>query len=207
MSNTVQPSLSLVRILLNVVIAANQNIIYQVGKADHLFLKASTGNDGDLAFSFDDQAQQGLLIGQVVTASQAGVPGGFFRTVQILNTTNASITYTIVISNGVIDFKGLVIGGVLTTQNAQNAVGNYGNDNTVGNVSTEVYIGVSNLVIILTADPGNADIIYIGFDTTVTNTKKVLALSPGMIYALNSYKGNLWAYSPTNAQKLSVSSI
>ena len=84
-------------------LSANSQKIYQRGLADHLFLYNSTGVFGGLTFSFDDQSAQSLLTGQVV---QAQTP---FKTVQITNTSGSPITYTIVISYGQIDFKGLVI--------------------------------------------------------------------------------------------------
>lgn len=188
---------TLVRVYYNQVLAANAQYIFQVGLCDHLFLEASTGNIADLAFSFDDQAQQPLLIGQIVASKTP------FKTVQIVNTTNASITYTLVVSYGAIDFKGLVIASAITTLSSQNGTGTYASDVTTG-AAASVFTALSNLAIILCADPSNTANIYIGFDNTVSASKKVIALQPGQIYVFNSYKGALWAFS-SGAQKLSVS--
>lgn len=93
-------------------IAANTSKIYQVGVSDHLFLYAATGATGALTFSFDDQNAQALLVGQVVSSPT------IFRTLQIANTTGGAITYTVVVANGAIDFKGFVIGGTINVADA-----------------------------------------------------------------------------------------
>jgi hypothetical protein len=88
-------------------LAANSSKIYQA-VGDHLFLYSSTGSAGQLTFSFDDQSAQGILTGQVVASNDK------FSTVQIANITGAPITYTIIISNGAIDFKGFVVSNTVT---------------------------------------------------------------------------------------------
>lgn len=188
---------TIVRLLLNYIINANSNQIFQVGLADHLFLKASTGNDGDLKFSFDDQNQQGLLIGQVVGTSQP------FKTVQVVNSTNTNITFTAVITYGVIDFKGLVIPNGVATTAVQKTAGTFAADVATG-AAAKVVASPTNVRIYLFADAANTDLVYMGFDNSVTATKKIFGISSGQLIVLDAWAGDMWAFS-TVAQKLSVS--
>ena len=109
-----QPKLgkpTLVKVITETLLANSQKIYQVVG--DHLFLYSSTNsNNGALTFSFDDQNAQGILVGQVVEAPEA------FKTCQVANTTGGSITYTIIIANGSIDFKGFVVSNTVNVIDA-----------------------------------------------------------------------------------------
>lgn len=168
-------------------IPANSNKIYQfVG--DNLFIYSSTGAVGALTFSFDDQAAQGLLTGQVISSPSN------FKTVQISNTTGSPITYTVVIANGTIDFKGLVISATITVQSVQAASGTFGARVAAGVAQKVFTAGTVCQQIYLQADPNNGNPIYFGFDNSVTASKYVFALSPGQIYPMGSYDGDLYMF-------------
>lgn len=198
---------TLVRLFSDEVLAAGDIKVRHVGVCDHLFLKASTGNDGDLVFSFDQQSEQGLVLGQIVaTQGDPASPGGQskFSNVTIRNKSNASITYTIIVSNGPIDYKGLVVSGSIATVPNQTANGTYADDIDGTGAAQLIFAGISNLGIILQADPANAANIPIGFDNTVSATKKVIMLGPGEKYVFESYKGDLYN-NVASGNKISVS--
>lgn len=54
------------------------------------------------------------------------------------------------------------------------------------------------------ADYANTDYIYLGFDNTTTDTKKIVALKAGQLYSIDNFKGDVYAYSTTGTQKLSA---
>ncbi len=192
------PKPVLVKLFVNRIIAAGAVDQIEVSLADHLFYQASTGANGDLVFSFDQQQNAPLLIGQVVGTENT------FSQVVVQNKSNASITYTIVVSVGVIDFKGLVVANNVNVQQVQTATGIYGNDIVGTAAAVKCFTGVGNLAVIFCADPGKANPGYIGFDYGTASGKKVFALTPGAIYTFNSFKGDLWQNFSVG-DKLSVS--
>jgi hypothetical protein len=185
--------------IFTIVLAKGVPYTVEVGQASSLFLYANTGNSGTLAVTFENQQQFPMIVGQIV---KSNVP---FTRVTFQNNDTGSVTFTFVVSNGDIDFKGAISVGTQTVVPSQNAAGTYAADVATG-AAAKVFTGISNLCIILTADPSNTDSVYIGFDNGVAANKKVLALTPGQNYTFNNYKGDLWAFS-TVAQKLSVSSM
>ncbi len=100
-------------------LAANAILPLEVGQASSLFLYSNTGAAGSISIAFENQQAFLPLVGQII---KSNVP---FTRVVIQNTTNNSLTYTIVVSNGDIDFKGLVISSGLGVQDVATIIKTY----------------------------------------------------------------------------------
>lgn len=85
--------------------------------------------------------------------------------------------------------------------------GTMASDNTIDNVSAEQIITGTNVQtsFLLFADLANTGTIYIGFDNTVSATKKIMALNSGDTMLIDNFKGDIWAFASGTGQKLSVS--
>lgn len=178
-------------------LAAGAQKIYQVGYGRVLYLYANTGTSGTLKFSFDQQAFNALIVGQVVKSSDK------FLEIVVQNTDTGSATFTFIIASEDITFNGVTIGNTVTTATGQSSTGVFAADVATGNAA-KVFTGISNYFVVLQADFTNGDYVYIGFDNTVSATKKIVALQAGQTYILEKFKGDIYAFSST-AQKLSVS--
>lgn len=162
------------------------------------YLVTNTNSNSATAFqvSFNQQA------------SNACPPGLEFDTnfTQINFKNNDSNPATIVyfVGNGKVNYHASSLVGTVTVAPAQASTGVYAGYVAVGAAAKIFTASTACYGIYLEPDPGNAQNVYIGFDNTVSATKYVFALSPGQIYTLNNYNGNLWAFG-TAGDHLAVS--
>ncbi len=72
---------------------------------------------------------------------------------------------------------------------------NWGTEETVGNGAAVEIINVNaaRKACIIQAKSTNTGIVYIGFDNSVTTTKWIAELEAGMSFAVDDYRGDLWA--------------
>jgi len=116
-----------------------------------------------------------------------------------------SMTITFSVASGDVDDSRLVLSGTVNIHSSDTAQsGTFGNDVTTGTASKVVDKTNTTNGWRVFADNNNSDVVYLGFDNTVSATKKVIALSAGMMYGEDNYKGDVYAYS-ASSQKISIS--
>lgn len=99
---------------------------------------------------------------------------------------------------------------LLTTINTQlvgDATGTFASDVSLTAAATAVKVITGASVQVswgVFADYANSDQIYLGFDNTTTNTKKMVALKAGQLFSIDNFKGDIYAYGATGTQKLSA---
>lgn len=127
-------------------------------------------------------------------------------------TDNMTIEFSL--SAGRIMDNRLVISGstftdILNELKGDSTPENWGADVSVGNAATVELLNVntSRKSALIQSDITNTGIIYIGFDNSVSATKKICALLPGGVYSVDDYQGDLWAIASVAAQKVSASEV
>jgi len=87
------------------------------------------------------------------------------------------------------------------------AAGTFGNDATVGTtpVVSALAANANRHAFIIQADLTNTGTIYLGFDNTVSSTKKICSLTPGQSFLLDDYRGPVFAVASAAGQKISAS--
>ncbi len=166
---------------------------------DFVFLLSNTGAAGTLELSFGNTANQVTPVGLILKSTE------IFQRITVKNNDTVSTDFVMIIGQGDIDYKALVIGNTITTSPAQSTSGTFASDNTVSTIE-QIFTAATAKAVILHADSANTDNICIGFDNTTTATKKIFCLSPGQTYVFESYRGDLWAIAASGTQTISVSS-
>jgi hypothetical protein len=78
---------------------------------------------------------------------------------------------------------------------------NWGTEKTVGTSAVQILASNANRhACTIQAKSTNTGIIYVGFDNTVTSTKWVAELQPGMSYSVDDYRGELQAIATAAGQ-------
>lgn len=179
---TILPIPKLVRIFTDTLQPKAQKI-YETGQSDHLFLYSSTGGNSALNFAFDQQQSAALLVGQIVSAE----PNTFSQVV-VQNPGLVAVTYTIVISYGVIDFKGLVLGGTVNVTDIATVIKTYAAANSLAATPTRKRVFLWNnsgaTVIVGDANVGAAQGIPIANgQVLILETSAALTFSGGNLIA------------------------
>lgn len=166
---------------------------------DYVFLLSNSGTANTLKVSFDNGAEQVIPVGLVLHRNQV------YTRIILRNTDTGSTTFTILAGQGQLDYKALVIGNTITVGPSQSTSGTAAADVATG-AAAKIYTMVAGIKsIFVQADYLNTDQIYLGFDNTVTATKKFIALAPGQVWEGLNINCDIWAFSAA-AQKASVSS-
>ncbi len=179
-------------------LAANASINFECF-GDFVFLLSNTGANATLELSFANTANQKTPVGLILKSTEV------FNRITIKNTDTVSTDFVLIIGQGDIDYKALVIGNTVTTSPAQSTSGTFASDNSVSTIE-QIFTAATAKAVILYADSANTDNICIGFDNTTTATKKIFCLAPGQIYVFESYRGDIWAIAQSGTQTISVSS-
>ncbi len=175
-------------------------IVVLEGIGDYAFLLSNSGAAATLKISFNNGGEQQFPVGTIVRTNE------IYNRIVLRNTDTSSTVYEIILGQGYIDYKALVIGNTVTTSPSQSTSGTYAGDVSVS-VAAKVFTSTTTKEIILFADPANTDLIYFGFDSGVLSSKKIFGLQPGQIYTFTMYRGDIWAIAGSGTQKLSVSNV
>lgn len=148
--------------------------------------------------------------GLITLTKSYGAVFPFYR-LFLTNTAQAGKTITLTISQAspfqIIDNRSaqdsLSVLSSIKTQAVGPAAGTYASDITTGAAAKVVAKAGTITAFRIFADIGNTAPVYLGFDTNVLATKKIIALQPGMMWGEDNFKGDVWAYSAA-AQKISV---
>lgn len=130
--------------------------------------------------------------------------GKTFGRVTITNAdAGAAMTLKIACGDGSIDDSSFVVSGTVPVQPSQSSTGTDAADVATG-AAAKVFASATCKSVLIQADFTNGANVFIGFANTVSATRKVIALSPGMAYQFDNFNGDIWAFSVA-AQKISVS--
>jgi len=135
--------------------------------------------------------------------------GDNFDRLAFENQSGSSTTVKFILSMGRVHDNRLTITGSVFSDLLTKLQG----DTTPETVGTEKTVGTTPAVEVIAsntdrkgfsvqAKASNTGIVYIGFDNTVTTTKWVAELQPGMSFGLDNYRGDVYAIADTAAQLL-----
>lgn len=164
-------------------------------------------NNGDLG-NFLQGMQLDLRTQEIGTDGKISAvtnkPISNFYTLRFYNNYSGSITGLVAVSDGSIrDSRFNLVSGAIPTTPLQATTGTYADDVTTG-AAAKVFTSAACKSILIQADFLNTAQVFLGFDSSVSGTHKVVALSPGMAYQFDNFNGDIYAYSAA-AQKISVS--
>lgn len=179
-------------------LAANAIVTFEAF-GDYVFLQANSGTDGTLKVSFDNNAEVTLRVGVILKLQKN------FTRIFIRNTDTVSTTFVLMAGLGEIDYKALVLSGTITTGPAQSASGTFAADLTAG-AAAKVFTAATKKRIVIQNDVAATGPIYVGFDASVSATKKVYGLNSGTSAEFTDFIGDLWVFGPLGTEKFSVSS-
>ncbi len=162
-----------------------------------VFLRSNTGTDDTLKISFNNNSETIIPVGVILKLNEP------YNRIVLRNTDTVSTSYVLLCGQGTIDYKALVLSGTIVTGPSQSAAGTFAADVATG-ASAKVFATTTAKSIVIQADTTNTDLVYLGFDVTVSATKKIVALQPGAFYEFTNFNGDIWAFSAA-AQKVSVS--
>lgn len=165
---------------------------------DFIFLRSNSGTDDTLKISFDNNAETIIPVGIILRLNKP------FSRIILKNSDSASTDFVLLIGQGNIDYKALVLSGTIVTGPAQSSTGTYAADVSV-TVAAQINAAGTSKRVVIQADPANTDLVHIGLDNGVLTTKKVYSLQAGQVLEISDYKGDLWAIAQAGTQKLSVS--
>jgi hypothetical protein len=169
---------------------------YVVGNFFYLVSNTNANAATKLMVSFNDQATNVCPPGLEFDTN--------FTQINFNNSDVNPATIVYFVGNGRVNFHSTAITGAISASPAQAASGTYAAQVAVGAAAKIFTASTSCYAIYLQTNPANANPVYIGFDNTVSATKYVLALTPGQIYTMNNYNGNLYAFG-TGTDQLGVS--
>lgn len=166
---------------------------------DYIFLQANSATDGTLKVSFDNNAEVTLVVGVILKLQKP------FTRIFIRNTDTVSTTFALMCGLGNIDYKALVLSGTITTGPAQASTGTFAADLTAG-AAAKVFTSATVKRVVIQNDVASTGPIYVGFDNTVSATKKVYGLAAGAGVEFTDFKGDIWVFGTIGTEKYSVSS-
>lgn len=96
----------------------------------------------------------------------------------------------------------------IVDQLAGGSTGTFSTDKTVGTSAISLLAAnADRKSALIQSDLANTGIIYIGFNSTVSSSKKVAAILPGGSYSVDDYAGALYAISGVAGQLVSASEV
>lgn len=164
---------------------------------DFVFLKSNSGADDTLKISFDNNSETIIPVGVILKLNNS------YQRIILKNTDVVSSTFVLLSGQGQIDYKALVLSGTIVTGPAQSATGTFAADVATG-AAAKVFATTTTKSILIYADLANTAPVFLGFDNTVSATKKIVAMNPGATYEFTNFMGDVWAFSAA-AQTISVS--
>lgn len=180
-------------------LAAGQSIILEA-QGDYIFLISNSGAANTLNVSFANTANQPLPVGLILRNNT------IFDRITLENKDVAATTWVMAIGSGYIDYKALVISTAISIDPSKATSGTFAADVATGAAAQIVASNANVKAVLIQADFANTAPVYIGYDVTVSATKKIIALQPGDTYIVDRYSGALFAFSAA-AQTVSVSYV
>lgn len=136
----------------------------------------------------------------------------FFGKVRIRNNNASTSIVELAISAGLIfdsrlTLSGSVLDNILDEMRGATTAQGYGLV-TVGTATTQVVASnTSRKSALIQNLPTNTGLMYIGFDNTLTTSNYVAVLSPGQIYSVDDYLGDLYCLGSVAAEKVSYGEV
>jgi hypothetical protein len=180
------------------------------------FIYGFEGTDGvaniDVQFSRKDSSSDVFNIVKGVGYTHP------FDKIHVSWTAQANKTLTIYIANlapelfGVTDNRSAIIASTLLQNILDEMQGsvtplNYDVVTLNSNPKIVVASNTSRKSVLIQAHKSNASITYIGFSASVTTSKYVIALSAGDVYAIDDYRGDIYASNVTATDKVSYGEV
>lgn len=146
---------------------------------NYVFLLSNTGAAASLKINIDDQQFQPMPVGIVLKTDNV------FNKIVLLNTDTAASSFVLIIGQGDIDYKALVIGNVISFKGEQaSAVVNAGSQVTLS-AEGQIYAASSTRKGAIISNPITNGKLYIHFGaTTASATVAFAEINPGVIYEI-----------------------
>lgn len=137
-----------------------------------------------------------------------------FAEIVISNPASVAMTINFGISSSKVDDNRFSASGIVNTSDANvlaelqgiTTAGTFAADATVGLAAVSALASNANRkACLIQADATNTGVIYLGFDNSVTSAKKIISLTAGQSFAVDDYRGDIYAIASIAGQKISAS--
>jgi hypothetical protein len=145
-----------------------------------VFLLSHTGVAASLKVSIEGQQMQPVPVGLILKTDKV------FSRVQVLNTDSASVDFVLLIGQGDIDYKALVIGNTVTVAPEKSSSLTDGGTLVTLSAEGEIFAANTARKSAVISNPITNGKLYIRFGATPATATNGIEINPGVIYEIPS---------------------